>query len=82
MSKPLTVKEYKGHRVFYEHPIEIGPHGFPTQSKLREVSIEDLEVAIKLHAKGACPHTICWDQPGWPYDDRWCAVCGESRGSI
>jgi hypothetical protein len=67
---------------FYEHIKEIGPNGLPCSSTITPATSEQLAEAEALHQLGKCPHTIVYDEAGWPYDIRVCYTCGEGRGLI
>lgn len=45
-------------------------------SKIRELQQE----ADKIRSE--CPHDVCYDVKGWPYDERYCAGCDKGKGSI
>lgn len=42
----------------------------------------EINLAQKQYKDGKCLHEIFYDEPGWLYDSRWCAICGKSLGLI
>lgn len=53
------------------------------RSRLVELThqIETLSAQVNK-LRDECPHEVCYDIAGWPYDERFCAGCDKSKGSI
>ena len=51
-------------------------------SDLRDATEDDIKIAQELHDQGKCPHNICIDEEGWPYDYRFCYTCGKGKGLV
>jgi hypothetical protein len=41
---------------------------------LLQANIDEIEKGID--SKSDCPHTVCYDEPGMPYNVRHCVRCG------
>lgn len=46
-------------------------------SKIREATKEEIEIARQEFANDDCKHRLFKDEPGFMYDIRCCAFCGE-----
>jgi hypothetical protein len=68
-------------KLFYEEVTE-RVAGVITASNIRPATRQEVKAARLLHRQGRCPHTIVRDTPGWPYDIRDCAICGEGLGLV
>jgi hypothetical protein len=68
-------------KVFFEEVIE-KIAGIVVQSNIREATGDEIVEAELLHREGKCPHTIVYDESGWPYDFRMCHTCGLSLGTV
>lgn len=80
---PLAPHAPDGATLWYEHVKEHGWH--PAQvmsSNIHEATVEEIALAAELAALGKCPHCIVYDTPGWMYDARTCATCGEGLGTV
>jgi hypothetical protein len=69
---------YRGNKVYIEVPLKCGfDIRIPTQ--------EEVDNFIKEHEKG-CPklgvERLIYDEGGWMYDNRFCAVCDKLVGVI
>lgn len=51
-------------------------------SKNKHPNIEEIERCVALYQAGECGHELFIDEPGWMYDVRYCALCGEGLGAI
>ena len=69
--------------MLYEEVTERGPHGRVLASNIRPPTVEEIDVAMRMHHAGNCPHTIVRDTIGcWMYDFRECAICGKGLGVV
>lgn len=52
-------------------------------SRLEDVSTDEIIKATEIFLDTAnCDHSIVSDSPGYMYDIRTCAICGEGLGTI
>lgn len=51
-------------------------------STVRPATEAEIELGRQLHALGKCPHNLVHDEPGWLYDFRYCAICGQGLGIV
>jgi len=52
-------------------------------TKLYPVSDEERANALDVFANtGKCDEHLVYDEPGWPYDLRYCWVCGAYLGLV
>jgi len=76
-----VLKKHKGKTLFCEKVIEkIGDSVI--QSDVYHASEKDIKSAIELYNKGNCQHNIIYDETGYMYDIRYCAICDEFLGVI
>lgn len=52
------------------------------KSNVRRATEDDIETALALHETGKCDHSIIYDEAGWLYDLRTCAICEEGLGTV
>lgn len=78
------LKTYKGveRYVFREIVTErVGPHIL--DSRIEDCTQADVDAAIRrFKDTGHCGHEYVWDEPGYLYNFRECAVCGKGMGAI
>ena len=52
-------------------------------SKIEDATGERLASAKAAFESGQkCPHEFVWDECGYMYDFRECAICGKGRGTV
>lgn len=76
--------------------VKVGAHielRDPTDAELGESATRRATVR-RLHEEKAalerqiaeavrsCPHVVCIDAPGHPFDTRWCYGCGQNKGVV
>jgi len=69
--------------LMVEEVTEFGPNGKRLASTLREIEGNELsEARERFDRTGECDHKIVFDEHGYMYDSRECAVCGHGLGTI
>lgn len=70
------------HDVFREVVTETFA-GSITASRIEETTEEQLAAAkVAFDSGQKCPHDFVWDEYGYMYDFRECAICGAGRGAL
>ena len=78
-----TIEDIRGIGALLEVIKERGPYNSVTWSDLREPTDDEiLDLLSKPCRHGSQPAQLIVDQLGWLYDERSCAVCGESLGWV
>ena len=75
MTAELMLKYYDEHRA-------LGDKRYREGLKPSEVGREAELTALMDALQKNCRHRIFYDQPGFMYDNRYCACCGTSKGLV
>lgn len=53
------------------------------RDRLVKLDLQKKEIERQIREVAAtCTHAVCYDTPGWPYDNRHCASCDHYKGLI
>lgn len=58
-------------------------YGIPESSSVRLATEKEIENAlVEFLSNGVCDHSLIFDDRGWMYDFRYCAICKAGLGVV
>lgn len=76
------IKNAEGKKLYLETVLVKGVF-WPERSDIRPATPEEVTYAEdNYELSGVCDHSIVFDERGFAYDLRYCAICGAPRGLI